>query len=62
MKTKYFILGFSAFWFILTAYYAAKLGPMTKAQDFIDPDHPIMKPVQLIANEFGQKEEEGTST
>jgi len=31
MKTKYFILGFSAFWFILTAYYAAKLGPMTKA-------------------------------
>jgi len=31
MKTKYIILGFSAFWFIFTAYFAVKMGPMTKA-------------------------------
>ena len=47
-KFKYLILGFSAFWFILTAFYAVKMGPMTKAQDFIDPDHPIMKPIKLL--------------
>lgn len=36
------------------------MGPMTKAEDFIDPDHPIMKPIKIITNEFGVKEATGT--
>ena len=59
-KYKYYILGFSAFWFIFTGFYATKMGPMTKAQDFIDPDHPIMKPIKLLTDEFGEKEDKGT--
>lgn len=32
---------------------------MTKEEEFIDPDHPIMKPIKIIMNEFGEKEESG---
>lgn len=41
-KARYVILFLSLVWFVITAVFATKMGPMTKAEDFIDPDHPIM--------------------
>lgn len=37
------------------------MGPQTKEEDFIDPDHPIMKPIKIITKEFGEKEEQGAT-
>lgn len=59
-KARYVILFLSLVWFVVTAIFAVEMGPMTKAEDFIDPDHPIMQPIKIITNEFGVKESTGT--
>jgi len=59
-KGRYVIIGLALVWFVVTAIFAVKMGPMTKAEDFIDPDHPIMQPIKIITNEFGVKESAGT--
>jgi len=59
-KGRYVIIGLALVWFVVTAIFAVKMGPMTEAEDFIDPDHPIMQPIKIITNEFGVKESAGT--
>jgi len=59
-KARWVILAVSLIWFVVTAIFAVKMGPMTKEEEFIDPDHPIMKPIKIITEEFGEKQEQGT--
>jgi len=60
-KFKWPIVVVSVAWFVVAAVFAAQVGPMTKPEEFISPDHPLMKPIKLITEEFGEKEAGGTA-
>lgn len=53
------IILISLIWFVVAIIFGSKIGPQTEQEEFIDADHPIMKPIKIIQTKFGASAETG---
>ena len=44
-------------WFVYALNKARKIGPVTKEEEFIPKDHPIMIPINILNDNFTQSED-----
>lgn len=51
-KWKTQIVAFVFIWTVVCSVFAFQIGPLTKAEEFVAPDHPLMLPQNLMLNNF----------
>ena len=56
-KMKYVIIISVFVWFVCALNKARKIGPVTKEEEFIPKDHPIMIPINILNDNFTQSED-----
>jgi predicted RND superfamily exporter protein len=57
-KMRWVIVVFTFAWFFFAANKARKIGPLTKNEEFIPMDHPIMIPINILNNNFTASDED----
>jgi hypothetical protein len=54
-KGRYVIVGVFTLWIGMSCFFAGKIGPLTKPEEFIPSDHPSIKSYQIMANNFTEQ-------
>lgn len=51
-KFKYPIIAFFLSWFAFSMYMASNIGPLTKPEEWLDPENPILLPFTVMGSVF----------